>query len=60
MKTGMPSPYKGAYKEMAPPVSAVYLDEFAWRHNDKREPRALFSQLLARAAHGQPVLVVVS
>jgi hypothetical protein len=48
MRTGM----RGAYKKVSPRYLQSYLDEFAWRHNDKREPRALFSQLLARAAHG--------
>ena len=43
MKTGM----RGAHKKVSPRYLQSYLDEFAWRHNDKREPRALFSQLLA-------------
>jgi transposase len=46
LKTGM----RGAYKKVSPAYLQSYLDEFAWRHNAKREPGALFSQLLTRAA----------
>jgi transposase-like protein len=46
LKTGM----RGAYKKVSPRYLQSYLDEFAWRHNAKRKPGALFTQLLARAA----------
>jgi len=45
MKTGM----EGVYKKVSPAYLQNYLDEYAWRHNAKREDRALFTQLLARA-----------
>ncbi len=45
MKTGM----RGAYKKVSPRYLQSYLDEYAWRHNAKREGAALFSQLLTRA-----------
>src|SRR5256885_912780 len=47
LKTGM----RGAYKHVSPRYLQSYLDEFAWRHNAKRNGGALFGQLLARAAH---------
>jgi transposase len=46
LKTGM----RGAYKHVSPRYLQSYLDEFAWRHNARRDGRVLFSQLLARAA----------
>jgi transposase len=46
MKTGM----RGAYKKVSPAYLQSYLDEYAWRHNAKRERPALFEQLLARAS----------
>jgi transposase-like protein len=46
LKTGM----RGAYKHVSPRWLQSYLDEFAWRYNARREPGALFTQLLARAA----------
>jgi len=46
LKTGM----RGAYKHVSRKWLQSYLDEYAWRHNAKREGRALFGQLLARAA----------
>ena len=46
LKTGM----RGAYKHVSPRYLQSYLDEFAWRHNAKRQGEALFGQLLARAA----------
>jgi transposase len=49
MKTGM----RGVYKKISPRYLQSYLDEYAWRHNAKREGSALFSQLLARAAAGR-------
>jgi transposase len=45
MKTGM----RGVYKKVSPRYLQSYLDEYAWRHNAKRESRALFAQLLDRA-----------
>jgi transposase len=47
MKTGM----RGVYKKVSPRYLQSYLDEYAWRHNAKREGSALFAQLLDRAAH---------
>jgi transposase-like protein len=49
MKTGM----RGVYKHVSPRYLQSYLDEYAWRHNAKREDSALFSQLLNRAAGGR-------
>jgi transposase len=46
LKTGM----RGAYKKVSPRYLQSYLDEFAWRHNARHDGRALFKQLLARAA----------
>jgi transposase-like protein len=46
MKTGM----RGVYKHVSPRYLQSYLDEYAWRHNAKREGCALFTQLLGRAA----------
>jgi transposase len=53
LKTGM----RGVYKKVSPAYLQTYLDEYAWRHNAKRGPDALFAQLLDRAterkqAHG--------
>jgi len=45
MKTGM----RGVYKKVSPRYLQSYLDEYAWRHNAKRAPGALFEQLLDRA-----------
>jgi hypothetical protein len=45
LKTGM----RGTYKKVSPAYLQSYLDEYAWRHNAKREHGALFSQLLDRA-----------
>jgi transposase-like protein len=49
MKTGM----RGAYKKVSPAYLQSYLDEYAWRHNAKRDGAALFAQLLDRAAAGR-------
>jgi transposase len=49
MKTGM----RGVYKKVSPRYLQSYLDEYAWRHNAKREGSALFGQLLDRAAAGK-------
>ncbi len=48
LKTGM----RGAYKKVSAKWLQSYLDEYAWRHNAKREGTALFEQLLKRAALG--------
>jgi hypothetical protein len=48
MKTGM----RGVYKHVSPRYLQSYLDDYAWRHNAKREGVSLFKQLLARAATG--------
>lgn len=45
LKTGM----RGAYKKVSPRYLQSYLDEYAWRHNAKRNPSPMFEQLLERA-----------
>ena len=50
MKTGM----RGVYKKVSPRYLQSYLDEYAWRHNAKREGGPLFEQLLERAALQAP------
>jgi hypothetical protein len=37
---------------VSPAYLQNYLDEYAWRHNAKRDEGALFVQLLDRAAEG--------
>ena len=49
MKTGM----RGVYKKVSRTYLQSYLDEYAWRHNAKRNQGALFAQLLERAASPQ-------
>jgi hypothetical protein len=46
LKTGM----RGAYKKVSPRYLQSYLNEYAWRYNARRNERALFAQLLTRAA----------
>jgi transposase len=46
LKTGM----RGAYKHVSPRYLQSYLDEFAWRHNQRHSGRAMFTALLQRAA----------
>ena len=46
LKTGM----RGAYKKVSHHYLQSYLNEYAWRYNARHEGRALFAQLLARAA----------
>jgi transposase len=46
LKTGM----RGAYKHVSDRWIQSYLDEYAWRHNARREPLGMFEQLLQRAA----------
>jgi len=45
MKTGM----RGVYKKVSPHYLQSYVDEYAWRHNAKRNDEPLFEQLLERA-----------
>jgi transposase-like protein len=45
-KTGM----RGAYKKVSPRYLQSYVNEYAWRYNARRDGRAMFTQLLARAA----------
>ncbi len=46
MKTGM----RGAYKKVSRKYLQSYVDEYAWRHNARRQRGSMFDQLLARAA----------
>ena len=46
LKTGM----RGAYKKVSPRYLQSYLNEYAWRYNARHNGRAMFAQLLARAA----------
>jgi len=46
LKTGM----RGAYKQVSKKWLQSYLDEYAWRHNARREQGSMFEQLLRRAA----------
>ncbi|HEY1595510.1 MAG TPA: IS1595 family transposase [Thermoleophilaceae bacterium] len=46
LKTGV----RGAYKKVSPRYLQSYLNEYTFRYNARREPGALFAQLLARAA----------
>jgi transposase len=46
LKTGM----RGAYKHVSRKWLQSYLDEWAWRHNEGRNGRAMFEALLSRAA----------
>jgi hypothetical protein len=40
----------GVYKKVSPAYLQPCLDEYMWRRNAKRSDRALFAQLLERAA----------
>ena len=40
---------RGAYKKVSHKWLQSYLDEYAWRYNARREPDAMFEQLLRRA-----------
>jgi hypothetical protein len=42
---------RGTYKKASPAYLQSYLDEYSWRHNAKREPGALFTRLVERAAN---------
>jgi transposase len=46
LKTGM----RGAYKHVSPAHLQSYLNEYTWRYNARQDGRAMFDQLLARAA----------
>jgi transposase-like protein len=46
MKTGM----RGAYKKVSPRWLQSYLDEYAWRYNERHSPAAMFDTLINRAA----------
>jgi transposase-like protein len=46
LKTGM----RGAYKKVSPRYLQTYLNEYAWRYNARYDGRAMFVQLLGRAA----------
>ena len=46
LKTSIP----GTYKHVSPRWLQSYLDEFAWRYNHRHDSRAMFRQLLLRAA----------
>ena len=46
LKTGM----RGAYKKVSPRYLQSYVNEYAWRYNARHNGKALFRQLLARAA----------
>ncbi len=46
MKTGM----RGAYKHVSPRYLQSYLDEYAWRYNQRRSGKSLFLSLIERAA----------
>ena len=41
---------RGAYKKVSLAHLQSYADEYAWRHNARHRGKALFEQLLARAA----------
>ncbi len=49
LKTGM----RGTYKKVSPAYLQSYLDDYSWRYSAKREPGALFTQPLERAAEGK-------
>jgi len=46
LKTGM----RGAYKKVSPAYLQSYLDEYAWRYNQRNSGRSMFLSLLERAA----------
>ncbi len=46
LKTGM----RGAYKKVSPRYLQSYVDEYTWRYNARHDGRAMFTQLLERAA----------
>ena len=46
LKTGM----RGVYKHVSPRYLQSYLDEYAWRYNERRSGRSMFQSLVLRAA----------
>ena len=46
LKTGM----RGAYKHVSPRYLQSYLDEYAWRHNQRHSDRPMFETLIEKAA----------
>jgi len=46
LKTGM----RGTYKKVSPRYLQTYLDEYAWRYNQRGQGRSLFLSLVDRAA----------
>ena len=50
LKTGM----RGAYKKVSRKWLQSYLDEYAWRYNNRRDGRGMFLALLSRAAGAGP------
>jgi transposase-like protein len=46
LKTGM----RGAYKHVSPRYLQSYLDEYAWRYNQRNSGRSMFLSLIERAA----------
>lgn len=46
LKTGM----RGAYKHVSPAYLQSYLDEYAWRYNQRNSRRSMFLSLIERAA----------
>src|SRR4051794_23991318 len=46
LKTGM----RGAYKKVSPRWLPSYLDEYAFRYNERHNPQAMFDTLINRAA----------
>ncbi len=45
LKTGM----RGAYKKVSPAYLQSYLNEYAWRYNQRHSGQAMFESLLLRA-----------
>ena len=45
LKTGM----RGAYKHVSPRYLQSYLDEYAWRYNQRNSRRSMFLSLIGRA-----------
>jgi hypothetical protein len=41
---------RGTYKQVSRKWLQSYLDEYAWRYNQRREPRGMFFALLDNAA----------
>jgi hypothetical protein len=41
---------RGVYKKVSPAYLQSYLEKYTWRYNARRDGRAMFEQLLERAA----------